>query len=142
MRVSNIVKDYIRSEIEKKYPMDNLPEYEDAISRISKFEEEINSKLDAIVDEAKSTFLASNPDIPVYAANVLRPSFRSKYTRRHVGYRDDARIYYKSEWELENNNNDHLSDIYKKREDAFNKIVVALELGGTKADLERMLEDL
>lgn len=142
MRVSNIVKDYIRSEIEKKYPMENLPEYEDAMSRISKFEEEINSKLDTIVEDAKSNFLASNPDIPEHAVNVLRPSFRSKYTRRIVRPRGVEYITYNSIWELENKNNEHLNEIYKKQEDAFNSIVVTLELGGTKADLERMLAEL
>lgn len=141
MRVSNIVKDYIRSEIEKKYPIENLPEYDDAIARINKFEKEINSKLDAIVDEAKSTFLASNPDIPECAVNVLRPSFRSRYPRRYIHPRGEV-YYAHTNWELEKKNNEHLQEIYKKQEDTFNSIVVTLELGGTKADLERMLAEL
>lgn len=141
MRVSNIVKDYIRSEIEKKYPMENLPEYDEAISRISKFEDEINSKLEKLLETSKTKFLASNPDIPECAINVLKPSLRSHYAHRFIRPRRDDYLY-NSSWELENNNNKHLNDIAKTREEIFNKIVVTLELGGTKADLERMLADL
>lgn len=140
MRVSNIVKDYIRSEIEKKYPIYNLPEYDDAMSRISEFEKNLQSKLDTIVNDAKSTFSASNLDIP---KNVTDRYYINVYSRGRNIYRPEySRYRAKSDWELENNNNDHLDEIYKKREDAFNSIVVALELGGTKADLERMLADL
>lgn len=141
MRVSNTVKDYIRSEIEKKYPIENLPEYEDASSRISKFEDEVRSKLESLVDEAKATFLASNPDIPEYVINIYKPHVHGAHRRRFV--RPQDRGYEReSDWELEENNDKHCREIYKKQEDAFNKIVVALELGGTKADLERMLEEL
>lgn len=140
MRVSNIVKDYIRSEIEKKYPMENVPEYDDAISRISKFEDEFGSKLDTIIEDAKSTFLSSNPDIPEYVIDIYKPHLTTRL--RHTRIRRDNGYYAKSPWELERKNNEHLQEIYKKQEDTFNSIVVALELGGTKADLERMLADL
>lgn len=141
MRVSNTVKNYIRSEIEKKYPMENLPEYEDAMTRITDFKEGLESKFDMIVKEAVSTFLASNPDIPEDCVRIYQPYLSDRY-RRGFARPHQGTNYYHSGWELENKNNEHIGKIFEKREEVFNNIVVTLELGGTKEDLERMLANL
>ena len=136
MRVSNTVKDCIRSELRKKYPTDRLPEYENACNLFYDFEDELTKKINDLIKDEISAFRADNP-IAVEADLRIddAPVYRTKYGCRYVRYD----LYKTACGEADRRHADEMRD---KQDEAFNNIILTLELGGTKVDLDRILAEL
>ena len=131
MRITKVVKEYIEERIiEKvmpKYELEKI-EAERQLEVKNKFFEELAEELEAIATERMEKFLAENP-------------FLERTERQNI-----STVYYDS---VNITDRYLLSSVHnwKKRakEEISNKtrnIIVALELGGTKEDLERMISEI
>ena len=131
MRITKVVKEYIEERIiEKvmpKYELEKI-EAERQLAVKNKFFEELAEELEAIATERMEKFLAENP-------------FLKRIKKQNI-----STVYYDS---VDITDRYLLSSVHnwKKRakEEISNKtknIIVALELGGTKEDLERMISEI
>lgn len=131
MRITKVVKEYIEERITEKvmpkYELEKI-EAERQLEVKNKFFEELAEELEAIATERMEKFLAENP-------------FLKKTKKQNI-----STVYYDS---VNFTDRYLLSSVHnwKKRakEEISNKtrnIIVALELGGTKEDLERMISEI
>ena len=131
MRITKVVKEYIEERITEKvlpkYELEKI-EAERQLEVKNKFFEELAEELEAIATERMGKFLAENP-------------FLERTERQNI-----STVYYDS---VNITDRYLLSSVHnwKKRakEEISNKtrnIIVALELGGTKEDLERMISEI
>lgn len=129
MRVTKIMQEYIREEITKRIE----PRYEDAkkakISRqevLTAFIDHINKELNRIADDMIETFLSEHPE----------------YTSTKTSDWEWAHVYGHHLRQID----DDISKCYQMMENEIDKkykeTVIALELGGTKADLDELLENI
>ena len=131
MRITKVVKEYIEERItEKVWPKYELEkiEAERQLEVKSKFFEELAEELEAIAAERMENFLAENP-------------FLERSKRQNI-----STVYYDSVNIIDRH---LLSSVHnwkiRAKEEISNKtrnIIVALELGGTKEDLERMISEI
>ena len=131
MRITKVVKEYIEERItEKVWPRYELEkiEAERQLEVKSKFFEELAEELEAIAAERMENFLAENP-------------FLERSKRQNI-----STVYYDSVNIIDRH---LLSSVHnwkiRAKEEISNKtrnIIVALELGGTKEDLERMISEI
>ena len=131
MRITKVVKEYIEERITEKvlpkYELEKI-EAERQLEIKNKFFEELAEELEAIATERMEKFLAENP-------------FLERSKRQNI-----STVYYDSVNIIDR----HLfSSVHnwkaRAREEINNKtknIIVALELGGTKEDLERMISEI
>ena len=133
MRVSTTVKDYIRKEIEKAMPYKECPD----ISDIEKKFETLRMELKEYVKNAYINFFTIYPEVETtYKCNkdVTMVEFLDNMSLiSFLGNLVSA-----STTEIKKFND----EIYEKRQTKFEEIIVTLELGGTKADLDKMLKEL
>ena len=131
MRITKVVKEYIEERITEKvmpkYELEKI-EAERQLEVKNKFFEELAEELEAIATERMEKFIAGNP-------------FLKKTKKQNI-----STVYYDS---VNFTDRYLLSSVHnwKKRakEEISNKtrnIIVALELGGTKEDLERMISEI
>ena len=133
MRVSTTVKDYIRKEIEKAMPYKECPD----ISDIEKKFETLRMELKENVKNAYINFFTAHPEVETtykYAKDVTMVEFLNKMSILS----SMGELIPTARTEITNFNN----EIDKKRQAKFEEIIVTLELGGTKADLDKMLKEL
>ena len=136
MRVSNTVKDYIYSEINKRCPVEDLPEYTVVVDALRAFDEELGRKIQALVDAEITSFTQANHVVP---NDILHGYFDNSYHDSSYG-RNIIRLLRGTEIQVANN--EHLMKQNKIRSEACTRIIATLELGGNKADLEQMLSEL
>lgn len=131
MRITKVVKEYIEERITEKvlpkYELEKI-EAERQLEIKNKFFEELTEELEAIATERMEKFLAENPFME-----------RSKGQKISTVYYSSANIIDRY----------LLSSVHnwktRAREEINNKtknIIVTLELGGTKEDLERMISEI
>ena len=131
MRITKVVKEYIEERVtEKVWPKYELEkiEAERQLEVKNKFFEELAEELEAIATERMEKFLAENP-------------FLKRTERKNI-----STVYYDSVNIIDRH---LLSSVHnwktRAKEEISNKtrnIIVALELGGTKEDLERMISEI
>ena len=133
MKVSATVKNYIRKGIEKAMPYKECPD----ISDIQKKFETLQTELKAYVKNAYVNFFTIYPEVETtykYDKEETMVEFLDKMNLiSFIGNLASA-----STTEIKKFND----EIYKKRQTKFEEIIVTLELGGTKADLDKMLKEL
>lgn len=131
MRITNVVKEYIEERITEKvlpkYELEKI-EAERQLEVKNKFFEELAEELEAIATERMGKFLAENP----FLGRTEKPNIST--------------VYYSSVYIIDRY---LLSSVHnwktRAKEEISNKtrnIIVALELGGTKEDLERMINEI
>ena len=131
MRITKVVKEYIEERItEKVWPKYELEkiEAERQLEVKNKFFEELAEELEAIATERMEKFLAENP-------------FLERSEKQNI-----STVYYSSVNIIDRH---LLSSVHnwksRAKDEISNKtrnIIVALELGGTKEDLERMISEI
>lgn len=131
MRITKVVKEYIEERITEKV----LPKYEvekkEAERQLevkNKFFEELAEELEAIAAERMEKFLAENPFLERSEKENISTVYYSA-----VNIIDRCLLSSVHNWKT------------RAREEINNKtknIIVALELGGTKEDLERMISEI
>lgn len=130
MRVSKLVREYIERKVSEAYPHGNTPEYQAAIDSLEAFRAVVNLEVKELVNSRIAEFRASN-DFPCGA--VVEPSNNVSWNQVNFSLFNT---------ELYNKNEANSKAMRKKREAAIENILLTLELGGNKADLERMLSEL
>ena len=133
MRISATVKDYIRKEIAKAMHYKECPD----ISNIKKEWEALQTELKENVKNAYINFFTAHPEVETtykYAKDATMVEFLNKMSILS----SMGELISTARTEITNFNN----EIDKKRQAKFEEIIVTLELGGTKADLDKMLKEL
>ena len=124
MRVTKIIREYVEKTINSKLAY-GAPkeEYEAASKKLSDLGTEINEKVEA------------------YAAQLIaehQPSLPEGFKLKLSNYNAVNWTSYDSP--MYNKSQAHIDEVKKKRATAIESILVELELGATKADLERLIE--
>lgn len=127
MRVSKTVRDYIEQKVNEAYPITGCEEYEQARKEVNDFCEQLDEAIEHLVKEQVKVFNAAHPSVADWGL-----------TDRNVCHV----IYHSYDSELERKSRAMKEEIERKRAEAIQNIIVTLELGGNKADLERMLSEL
>lgn len=132
MRVTKIVKEYITEEVKKRIPCEDLPEYAELNKRMQLAKETFIEVLDRSIND----FIRE-----INETYELPEGWQLKRVSRFNGtygilqnYPDDEELY--------DLNRKHIEEMHKKREAAIKNILVTLELGGDKAELEKMLSEV
>jgi hypothetical protein len=125
MRVTKLIREYVEKTVETKIPY-GAPksEYEAAGRKLNDIGSEINEKVEAF---AKQLIDEIAPTLP--EGFVLKPSNYNAVNWSTWGspMQERARA--------------HEEEVRKKRKSAAESILLELELGATKADLERLIEE-
>lgn len=134
MRVTKKVEDYIRAQVRAKV----FPKYEaeEAESqRIIQLRNNIESRASqAAIEAAKAIFVAeakAYEDILEYNEDAIKRAYLSCY--RPIDIKNFSYIDSVHKWETRFN---------EEVDKIVDEIVIALELGGNKADLDRMLSEI
>jgi hypothetical protein len=133
MRVSTTVKDYVRKEIAKAMPYKERPD----ISEVKEEWEALRTELKENIKNAYINFFTAHPEVETtykYDKNVTMVEFLDRMSL----LASMGELIHPTITEIKEFNR----EIDKKREEKFEEIIVTLELGGTKADLDKMLKDL
>lgn len=133
MRVSTTVKDYIRKEIAKAMPYKECPD----ISEVKKEWEALQRELKENVKNAYINFFMAHPEVETtykYAKDTTMVEFLDKMPILS----SMGELISTARTEIPKFN----GEIYEKRQAKFEEIIITLELGGTKADLDKMLKEL
>lgn len=124
MRVTKIIREYVEKTINSKLVY-GAPkeEYETASKKLSDLGIEINKKVEAY---AAQLIAEAQPSLP-------------------EGFKLNLSNYNAVNWSsygspMSDKSQAHIDEIKKKRAAAIESILVELELGATKADLERLIE--
>lgn len=125
MRVTKVIKEYVETQVNAIYPLENTKEYSDVLTLINNTLEQLkkeyeNKKLETfqkLIDEGK---------LP---QGVIQKSWRGT----------DFTVFNTT---LDKENSKHLTKVKEERKKAIQDILVSLELGATKTDLEIMLHEL
>jgi hypothetical protein len=131
MRVSNVVKDYITKEVTKKFEVKYAKEREEAEFR----NETRNNILDSISKELEK----------IWEQEIIKLSSYYSFLELHLNCKPNC--YNSSSLTIKDSNcSDNVMNWRRRMNsdinEAVNSIIVTLELGGTKEDLERMIREL
>ncbi len=124
MRVTKIIREYVEKTVTAKMPYGApMKEYQTADKELDNLCERLEKQVDTYAEE----LLAS--------VNNLPEGFTIK--------RSNYRIFSASSWNspMHCASNTHQQEIRDKRAAAVQRILLELELGATKADLERLIEE-
>lgn len=128
MRVTKLIREYVAKEVEKKYS-----EKEKEIRKTYKTaetESNFNKKLDELLvkwnDEMRN-LMNECGIVSTYGAG------REFVKADHAGYGLRAEIYMAEKKAL--------NELFDKKESAIENILITLELGGTKDDLEKLIAE-
>ena len=133
MRISATVKDYIRKEIAKAMHYKECPD----ISDIKKEWDALRTELEENIKNAYINFFTAHPEVEStykYPRNITMLEFLNKSSFLS----SMGELIPTVRAEIADFNN----EIDKKRKEKLEEIIVTLELGGTKADLDKMLKEL
>lgn len=138
MRVTKVIREYIEEQVNKKYPIvDNNHPYMVACKKfegIAEKQSEVFQKM--IINEVKLLMETYGKELP--QGWVLEPTYTAEHSdlitlRGHQAYNDSP---------LKNEYYAWIKSQKEKRKKAVQDIIVTLELGGNRADLEKMLGKL
>lgn len=124
MRVTKIIREYVEKTVTAKMPYGApMEEYQAANKELNNLCERLEEQVDTYANE----LLASVSNLP------------EGFTIKRTNYR----IFTASSWNspLHEASNIHEREIRSKRAAAIERILLELELGATKADLERLIEE-
>lgn len=125
MRVSKTVREYIEEQVEKAYPHEEKYYSDLQSEQQHKVDDWIEGKLNALIEEAEHLFG------DLYEAGEGKKKFEFSI-RTAWGVRLKSAL--------------KCDELKKKRKEKVNKkiseIILTLELGGNKADLDRMLAEI
>ena len=124
MRVTKIIREYVEKTITDKMPYGApMEEYQAAVKELDDLCERLEKHVEAYADELLN------------GINNLPEGFTIKRT--------NYRIFSTSSWSspMHYASNAHQKEIRDKRAAAIERILLELELGATKADLERLIEE-
>lgn len=124
MRVTKIIREYVEKTVTAKMPYGApMEEYQAANKELNNLCERLEEQVDTYANE----LLASVGNLP------------EGFTIKRTNYR----ILTASSWNspLYEASNVHEREIRSKRAAAIERILLELELGATKADLERLIEE-
>ena len=126
MRVTKIIREYVEKTITAKMPYgDPSKKFNEARKRLNNICEELNKKVESYATQLIEVANESQPvGFKLYLYNGYSLVCESCY---------DAPLAIAA--------GEHERAIRKKREDAIERILVELELGATKADLERLIAE-
>lgn len=132
MRVTKLIREYVEKTVSEKFNKQISPE-EEALKnlekRMSEFHSEVNKQVEELINNAIDMLIvdASIPEDVKKTINNRQPST--------IGYRIyNTDIDCKARKARDARN--------KARDEAIENILLTLELGGTKADLDRMIAEL
>lgn len=135
MRMSTVVKEYVKDKIAEKYPLKEIPKAFNTDIIRKEIEEATNEIVKGIFKKyADKVAWHQYQGCGVYATKrVDEVTIRGDYSVKDGGSMidlacEEAREYNKA--------------IEKKRAKVFRDIVVQMELGGTKKDLDELLANL
>ena len=124
MRVTKIIREYVEKTITAKMPFGKpATDYKEAVAQMQAQRKLLNEKVTAYAGSLIETANASLPE-----GFVLSVAIGDKITST------DYRAPLREESEK------HQREVREKRKQAIESIQVELELGATKADLERLIE--
>ena len=132
MRVTKLIREYVEKTVSEKFNKQISPE-EEALQnlekRMSEFYSEVNKQVENVIDNAIA-ILMEDTSIPEDVKKTI-------YNRQPstIGYRTYNTIIDCKARARRNARN-------KARDEAIENILLTLELGGTKADLDRMIAEL
>lgn len=124
MRVTKIIREYVEKTVTAKMPYGApMEEYQAANKELNNLCERLEEQVDTYANE----LLASVNNLP------------EGFTIKRTIYR----IFSASSWNspMQEAANTHQREIRDKRAAAIEQILLELELGATKADLERLIEE-
>lgn len=131
MRMSTVVKEYVKEKIAEKYPLVERPKHFDTDIVL----EEIK-KATADITAAIFAKYADKVGFRVYKGSGVYEMVGPQDSKIHLSYSG-------SMVDLGTYNADQANEaIQKKRAKVFRDIVVQMELGGTKKDLDELLANL
>ena len=129
MRVTRIMQEYIRDEIKKRVE----PRYEDAKKAqesrgkaLTEFLDHANKELNRMATDMIETFLAEHPEYKSHKEGDWE--WVHLYSHHLRESNDDISMY-----------RQRMSDEIDAK---YKEIVISLELGGTKADLDELLNNI
>ena len=129
MKMSKVVKEYIRESV--------IAKYQSKIDALENERAEEHERLNNVIDSAKNE--AAEFAWGLFCKNV-RPLLKdgeTTYTTNNVN------VYFPSRWcectEKESDLTKKIQATYEARDNKIKQILVELELGGTKEDLDRLL---
>lgn len=125
MRVTKIIREYVEKTVENKMPFGQpATDYKEAVAQMQEQRKLLNEQVTAY---ATSLIEAANITLP--EGFVLSIACGDKITS--TDYRSPLR----------EENDKHQREVREKRRKAIDTILVELELGATKADLERLIAE-
>lgn len=135
MRVTKLIKDYVEKSVAKAMPDKKVPDCS-AREEYYALEDEIKAfaekKFDEFMSkhkgEVKAYYGGYDYDHSEETAHFVKKEFRVCFPS----------LKYKAEDDMHKEN----EEILKARKEAIENILINLELGGTKADLDRMIAEL
>lgn len=134
MKVTKVVREFVEEKINEKYPLPVEP-----VEAIEQERADISHRVEEALAAASETLTAKLHELGVvYPADIVRMEVTSYNRIDNKGnrtYRDPIRPIC-NVWREEK------AEVEAKREKAQKEILVALELGGNKAELLEMLANL
>ena len=130
MKMSKIIKEYIVEEVTKKY--------QPKIDALSQAIDECNNELNSLEDKAKA--MAEKVALDYFNEHI-RPLYPDTvdFDSKNIS------VYFRNVWADTTKVKDlkeKLAETIKRRDKKEKAILVELELGGTKADLDRLLSSI
>lgn len=134
MKVTKIVREYIVDSVNAKY---------------QPIIDAINAKYSGAKEECEKVREQTRVELNKIAMNMYRERLAPFYDEEEMKYsfdRDINLIYdplrYNSRTIKEKKRDEEIAKISKEKEDTIKNILITLELGGTKADLDRLLSEV
>lgn len=132
MRVTKLIREYIEKTVSEKFDKQTSPEeikLKEVEKKIATFVSEVNQQVEEVIDKAIANFLLATK-LP----EDIKDTIVNKKPNT-IGYRTyNTDIDCKARTRRTERN--------KTRDEAIENILLTLELGGTKADLDRMIAEL
>ena len=132
MRVTKLIREYVEKTVSEKFDKQTSPEeiaYKDLEKKLLTFREEVDEQVVKFTQTAIDNFLSAN-DIPEDVKKTI--CNREPITISYHLYNTDIDCKARAKRTERN----------KARDEAIENILLTLELGGTKADLDRMIAEL
>ena len=132
MRVTKLIREYVEKTVSEKFDKQTSPEeikLKEVEKTIANFVSEVNQQVEEIIDKAIANFLLAT-ELP----EDIKDTIVNKKPNT-IGYR----IY---NTDIDCKARARRTERNKTRDEAIENILLTLELGGTKADLDRMIAEL
>lgn len=133
MKVTKIVREYITEQVNAKYQpkLDAIAKkYDGALEKLNEIKEQTVKEMSEVVNKTWRERLA-----PFYTEEDLNNMTNDRC------YVSEPRFWGAETIETKKRNKES-SKIIEERDNAIKNILITLELGGTKADLDRMLSEI